>query len=121
MNASSPNLPDHPYPDVERLRADLDLLIGALVTWADRDDTQVQPEVTQAGLDAAAALDRIITGVMQLRDRLTDELVLRHEAAEARWRNEHPRWRDSGSGPGWPLGDPTGGSNEFDNETGDDR
>lgn len=87
------------------LRADLDLLSGALSVWADRDDAEADPQVTQAGHDAAAALDRLIAGAVELGGRLTDDLRKRHEAAEARWRDQHPRWRDTGSGPGWPAGD----------------
>jgi hypothetical protein len=87
VNAPYPPTPDH--NDIRHtLRAHFDELAAALGIWALRDDSITappQPEVTQAGNDAMAAIDTLLHELHGLRSRLVTEIRTHQDAANAAW------------------------------------
>jgi hypothetical protein len=103
------NTSSHPdyHEGLRALREQLDILTGTLSTWQGRDDTQPQPEATEAGHDAYRTLDDLLADVLRLRSRLVTEIRARH-AQQAAWDAKHPKWRDTGTGSGWSPDDAPG-------------
>ena len=100
-----------------------DQLGAAMALWSTRDDTQAQPEVTQAGQRAYDTIDSLLYELNVLRSRLVTELRQHQDAGNARTDELLERlraersgviplpdeesddelldeWRDPGSGPG---------------------
>jgi len=69
---------------VDSLASRLDVLSGALATWAQRDDTKPQAEVRQAANTAMAAVDDLLGQLHVLRSRLVGEIRRSDDASAAR-------------------------------------
>jgi hypothetical protein len=78
-----------------RLHDQLGILGVALARWAERDDTQAQPEVRQAANTGMDAIDAMLRELYQLRSRLAGEIRRSDDTAEARVRAllAEQRWR----------------------------
>lgn len=87
------------------LHHQVDQLTAALRLWDNRDEdpaSSPQPEVTEAGNDALAAIDAMLRQLNPLRTRLVNEQRLWHENRDRVWRAQQERGPiDGGSGPFW--------------------
>jgi hypothetical protein len=75
-------------PDLTGVPGRLDVHLGrldaALVTWATRDDSKAQPEVTRAGHAAVDAIDAMLAELHRARQQLTGEIREHQDAGLAR-------------------------------------
>lgn len=71
-------------PEPRRLDDHLGRLDAALVTWATRDDSKAQPEVTRAGHAAVEAIDAMLAELHRARQQLVGEIREHQDAAAAR-------------------------------------
>ncbi|HEX9356339.1 MAG TPA: hypothetical protein VF933_21295 [Streptosporangiaceae bacterium] len=62
----------------------VDVLSGALATWAARDDSKVQPEVRQSANVAMDAIDAILGKLHEARSALITEIRASDGATDAR-------------------------------------
>jgi hypothetical protein len=67
-----------------RLDDHLGVLGVALATWATRDDSKAQPEVTRAGHTAVDAIDAMLGELHRVRQQLVTEIREHQDAAMAR-------------------------------------
>jgi hypothetical protein len=67
-----------------RLGVHLGRLDAALATWATRDDSKAQPEVTRAGHTAVEAIDTMLAELHWARQQLVAEVRQHQDAAMAR-------------------------------------
>jgi hypothetical protein len=71
-------------PDsLARLDGHLGALSAALATWATRDDSKAQPEVTKARHTAADAIDAMLAELHRARQQLVGEVLEHQDAAAA--------------------------------------
>jgi hypothetical protein len=85
----SPRLTKTGYPqelrDVPTIRG-LATVIGVhLDVWAQRDDSEPQPNVQAAGDYALDAIDALLARLHEARSELVDEINTSHAASAARW------------------------------------
>jgi hypothetical protein len=85
---------------IARFGRELDTLGAALETWATRDDSKAQPEVTRAGHAAVEAIDAMLAELHRARAQLVTEIRQAQDAAAprvdtmlARLRHERPGGR----------------------------
>jgi hypothetical protein len=67
-----------------RLEDQLGVLGAALATWATRDDSKAQPEVTRASHTAVEAIDAMLAELHRARAQLVTENRQAQDAAAAR-------------------------------------
>jgi hypothetical protein len=67
-----------------RLDDHLGVLGVALATWAIRDDSKAQPELTRAGHTAVEAIDAMLAELHRARQQLVTEIRQAEDAATAR-------------------------------------
>jgi hypothetical protein len=79
-----------------RLDVHLGRLDAALVTWATRDDSKAQPEVTRAGHAAVEAIDAMLGELHRARQQLVTEIREHQDAGLARADALLARYRDGG-------------------------
>ena len=72
----------------------LGVLGAALATWATRDDSKAQPEVTRAGHTAVEAIDAMLAQLHRARQQLVGEIREHQDAGLARADALLARYRD---------------------------
>jgi hypothetical protein len=80
-----------------RLDDHLGILGVALATWATRDDSKAQPEVTRASQTAVEAIDAMLAELHRARQQLVTEIRQAQDAAVARVDALLARHRDGAS------------------------